>query len=130
MTKEYITKRLTEGATPEEIATEFSNMLNEAQKEQEEKNQKTKDFRVIADLLIDYINKYCDVKVEYLTDEELAKAESAIPSIIALTKSMERLNALTIKTFEKVNDEPVKTASFTLSPDSIINDYVNELFNM
>lgn len=130
MTKEYITKRLAEGATPEEIATEFSNMLNEAQKEHEEKNQKTKDFRVIADLLIDYVNKYCEVKVEYLTDEELAKAESTIPSIIALTKSMERLNSLSIKTFEKVNDEPAKTASFTFSPDSIINDYVNELFNM
>lgn len=147
MTKEYITKRLSEGATVEEIAAEFSATLNEVQKEQEEKNAQLTDLRAIVDQFINYLNLYHNAEAEYLTDEELTKLKDIIPSIIKLAESMERLNSLTIKTFENIgnNDTTVtyieskkgtkpKTEDLpevlVNAPDSVIDRYVNTLLGL
>ena len=142
MTKEYITKRLNEGATVEEIAAEFSATLNEVQKEQEEKNAQLTDLRAIVDQFINYLNLYHNAETEYLTDEELAKLKDIIPSITKLAESMERLNSLTIKTFEKIGNNDT-TVTYIESkkdedlpevllnaPDSVIDRYVNTLLGL
>lgn len=147
MTKEYITKRLNEGATVEEIAAEFSATLNEVQKEQEEKNAQLTDLRAIVDQFINYLNLYHNAEADYLTDEELTNLQTTIPSIIKLAESMERLNSLTIKTFENIgnNDTTVtyieskkdtkpKTEDLpevlANAPDSVIDRYVNALLGL
>lgn len=143
MTKEYITKRLNEGATVEEIAAEFSATLNEVQKEQEEKNAQLTDLRAIADQFINYLNLYHNTEAEHLTDEELVKLRDIIPSLIKLAESMERLSSLTIKTFEDIGndnttvtyieskkDTKPKTEDLANASESIIEKYVNELLGL
>lgn len=147
MTKEYITKRLNEGATVEEIAAEFSATLNEVQKEQEEKNAQLTDLRAIVDQFINYLNLYHNAEVEHLTEEELTKFKDIIPSMIKLAESMERLNSLTIKTFEKIGDNDTtityleskkntkpKTEDLpevlANAPESVIDRYVNTLLGL
>lgn len=137
--KQYIKDRLTAGATMEEIAAEFSNSLNEVTKENEANAERKETLRNICNSLIDYVNKYHNQSMEYLSDEEIDKVDEALPVLISLNEAMENLSSsISILTTPEVKeitfstDAPAKPESLEklLNEDNIIRTYVDSLFKL
>ena len=137
--KQYIKDKLAAGATMEEIAAEFSNSLNEVTKENEANAERKETLRSICNSLIDYVNKYHNQSMEYLSDEEIDKADEALPVLISLNEAMENLSSsISILTTPEVKeitfstDAPAKPESLEklLNEDNIIRTYVDSLFKL
>ena len=137
--KQYIKDKLAAGATMEEIAAEFSNSLNEVTKENEANAERKETLRSICNSLIDYVNKYHNQSMEYLSDEEIDKADEALPVLISLNEAMENLSSsipiLTTPEVKEITfstDAPAKPESLEklLNEDNIIRTYVDSLFKL
>ena len=90
MIKNDILARLMNGEDPNKIAQEFTDALNAAIKEQEEKKeevQKKEELQGIIDLFIEWLNKYYEVPFDRLVtaDEVIDVIEGAKEMATALT---------------------------------------------
>lgn len=138
--KQYIKDKLAAGATMEEIAAEFSNSLNEATKENEANTERKETLRSICNSLIDYVNKYHNQSMEYLSDEEIDKVDEALPVLISLSEAMENFSSsISVLSTPEVNELTFSTNSTTAKPkslekllneDNIIRAYVDSLFKL
>lgn len=140
--KKYINERLAKGATSEEIAAEVASILNEIQSENAQKTERINSLKSIINDLITYINIYHDGHLEEIADEEVEKFDAALPAMIKLSQSLEKLNTFTLATCEKNNNEPMTHSSLTVMPkkpesldkllseDMIIKGFIDGLLNL
>lgn len=140
--KKYINERLAKGATSEEIAAEVTSILNEIQAENAKKTERINSLKSIINDLITYINIYHDGHLEEIADEEVEKFDAALPTMVKLFQSLEKLNTFTLATCEKNNDKPMTCSTVTVMPkkpetlekllneDDIITGFINDLLRM
>lgn len=112
MIKDDILARLMKGEDPNKIAQEFTDALNTAIKEQEEKQeevQKKEELQGIIDLFIEWFNKYYEVPFDRTVEAD---------DIIELIEGAEEM----VKAFTDMKPFLMKTT--TIDSDKMINDFL------
>jgi hypothetical protein len=116
MDKNVILERLMRGEDAEAIAKEFTDMLNEANKEYAEKKeevQKKEELQGIIDLFIEWFNKYYEVPF----DSSMVTADD----VIEIIEGMEEMaTAFT-------NMKPLLMKTSTTDPDKTIENFLKNM---
>ena len=113
MIKDDILERLMKGEDPNKIAQEFTDALNSAIKEQEEKQeevQKKEELQSVIDLFIEWLDKYYEVPFD--------RSEVTADDIIELIEGAEEM----VKAFTDMKPFLAKTT--TIDPDKAIEDFL------
>ena len=112
MIKDDILARLMKGEDPNKIAQEFTDALNTAMKEQEEKQeevQKKEELQGIIDLFVEWLDKYYEVPFDRTieADEVIELIEGAKEMVTAFTDM-----------------KPFLMKTTTIDSDKMINDFL------
>ena len=113
MIKNDILERLMKGEDAEAIAKEFTDMLNEANKEYAEKKeevQKKEELQSVIDLFIEWLNKYYEVpfdRSKVTADDVIDIIEGAKEAVTAFTDM-----------------KPFLMKTTTIDPDKAIEEFL------
>jgi hypothetical protein len=116
MIKNDILERLMKGEDAEAIAKEFTDMLNEANKEYAEKKeevQKKEELQGIIDLFIEWFNKYYEVPF----DGSMVTADDVIDIIEGVEEAATAL----------ANMKPLLMKTSTTDPDKTIENFLKNM---
>jgi hypothetical protein len=116
MIKNDILERLMKGEDAEAIAKEFTDMLNEANKEYAEKKeevQKKEELQGIIDLFIEWFNKYYEVPF----DRSMVTADDVIEIIEGMEEAATAL----------ANMKPFLMKTTTIDPDKTIENFLKNM---
>jgi lipoate-protein ligase A len=116
MIKNDILERLMKGEDPNKIAQEFTDALNAAIKEQEEKQeevQKKEELQDIIDLFVEWFNKYYEVPFD--------RSKVTADDIIELIEGVEEAATAL------VNMKPLLMKTTTINPDKTIDDFLKSM---
>ena len=119
MDKNVILERLMKGENAEAIAKEFTDMLNEANKEYAEKKEEVQmkeELQDIIDMFVDWLNKYYEVpfKRELRADQVI----DFIDSIKEYAAALSDLETLFAKT---------SASDPTFQPDKVLDDFLKSM---
>ena len=126
-----ILARLREGATPESIADEMANALNEAQNalkaeeakavQEKEKNER---LNVLAERIAADVNEYLEVAADVkLTDEERMTGESVRELADELTPLMDLLKSMKVTVKKTPHSKTVKVRS----PEAVFAKFFKDM---
>ncbi len=137
MTKDDVLQRLLNGEAADTIVKEMTEVVNAAltekkaldeakRKEEEERVWQLKDAEVVAEVLNEYLKKYCGGSGSDITGEALVESSSVLTNVLKIADKVEDNVKATVKQTVKEPGKPAKTVVKT-GQEAV--DWVEDVFN-